>query len=288
MNYKSISTGGAVDNMGGTSIRILYAPISYFAVNGIKKLPASPSNPDAAVTISASHQFKPGKGFHTIRCILDTNKISLKPVGERGGRGLKEEFEGKVSGNSKLMAFLMAMFKNDEFVVLIPTHDGLYIQVGSEDLPCELLPEHETGTIESGVNSMMVKGTSFTLRRTFYSGAITMFPEGAGTVVVNFTALGADAETFELRLADGTTIATLTQAVGDTLEDIAYKFYQSVSNADVLSPTAAALGFTATLTGTTVIVRTPFEGEVNYIGTAVSVTSNATIVAAVSPTFTEL
>lgn len=227
-NYKNLSRIGARDNMGGASVRLLFAPIDYFVSGGIKKKPLNPINPEAAVTIAESHQFRLGKGFHTIRAILDTNKLKADPVGERGGRGIKQEYEAKVSGNTKLMAYLMALMKNDEFIILVPTHDGLYIQLGSEDLPAEMLPSHDTGTIESGVNSMMVKITEYTLGRTFYGGAIQELTDETFEASVAFSTV-TDGDSVNINL-DGNTIATAVAGASDTPVDFMYKLLTSAES----------------------------------------------------------
>lgn len=274
MNYKNIKTLGAADNMGGASIRLLYAPVSYFATGGIKKVPTNPTDLEASVTISDNHVFKLGKGFHTIRCIIDTNKLKAGIVGERGGRGIKNEYEGKVSGNTRLMAALQAKMKNDEFIILVPLHDGQYIQLGSEDLPAEMMPEHDTGTIESGVNSMMLKITEFTMRRTFYTGAITTFPEGAGSASLTISA-GAENDTVTVNV-NGQEIGTVTFGASDDNEDAAFQLQQSI-NTDTPN-----LGFTANLQGAKVTVFSPADSEVNYLGMEMDVVLTGT--AAVSST----
>jgi hypothetical protein len=262
--YKNLSTAGARDNMGGASVVALYAPISYFVDGGIKTRPIDSEDLEARVTISQTHVFKAGKGFHKIRCILDTNKLKADPVGERGGRGIKEEYEAKVSGNTKLMAALMAMFKNDEFVVLIPTHDGLFVQLGSEYLPAEILPSHDTGTIESGVNSMMVKITNYTMSRTFYAGAIQYAPtDDVLGAKVNILAPEVDDEV-NLRI-DGNLIATAKNETGDTAQDFTYKLYLS------LNELGLDFGIQASMEFNTLDLRAAPMELYNWLGQAVAI-----------------
>ena len=268
MNYPNLATTGARDNMGGTSVRLLYAPISYFAPGGIKKIPANPTSLEEKVTIALTHVFLAGKGFHTIRCILDTNKLKADPVGERGGRGIKEEYEAKVSGNTKEMAAFMAMCKNDEFVCLVPTHDGLYVQLGSEDLPAEILPGHDTGTVESGVNSMMVKITNFTMNRTFYAGAIQNFSTGTtykAKVNILTEAVG-DIITLSLF---GSVIATAENETGDTWQDFLYKLYTAIND----DPTSIAIS--AQLEGQNVYLIGSNFDAIDFNGAVLSVVATA-------------
>lgn len=233
MNYANLSTTGSSNNMGGMAIVLLYAPISYFTPGGIKKAPANPATLEESVTITQNHEFLPGKGFHSIRSILDTNKLKSDIVGERGGRGMKAEYECKISGNTKLMAALTAKFKNDEFIVLAKMHDGTYIQLGSEDLPAEILPTHDTGTIENGVNSMMAKITTFELSRNWYEGTITHMPAPVLTssqheASVSFSSLG-DGDSINLDLG-GNIIATAEYTAGDSLVDFLFKLYESLAD----------------------------------------------------------
>jgi hypothetical protein len=260
--YKNLSTAGARDNMGGTSVELLYAPISYFVDGGIKTPPTNTEDLEASVTIADTHVFKVGKGFHKIRCILDTNKLKADPVGERGGRGIKEEFEGKVSGNTKLMAALMARFKNDEFIVLVRLHDGLRVQLGSEYLPAEILPSHDTGSIESGVNSMMTKITNFTMSRVFYDGAIQYAPtEDVLGAIVNIFAPEVDDEV-NVKIG-GNLIATAKNETGDTHQDFTYKLYLS------LNELGLDFGIQASMEFNTLNLRAVQMELYNWLGQAV-------------------
>lgn len=262
--YKNLTSTGARDNMGGTSVEFLYAPISYFADGGIKTRPIDSEDLEARVTISQTHQFRPGRGFHKIRCILDTNKLKADPVGERGGRGIKEECEGKVSGNSKLMAALMAMFKNDEFIVLVRLHDNTVVQLGSEYLPAEILPSHDTGSIESGVNSMMMKITNFTMSRTFYAGAIQYAPSEVNlTAFISILSTVVDDEV-NLKIG-GNIFGTAKNETGDTWMDFNYKLYLSVTENGLL------YGIIPTMTDNELIFTAiPYEDN-NWLNQAIQI-----------------
>lgn len=257
-NYKNLATAGARDNMGGASVVLLYAPIAYFIEGGIKKVLPNPATLEDSVTISTTHQFKPGKGFHKMRCILDTNKLKADPVGERGGRGIKEEYEGKVSGNTRLMAALMAMFKNDEFIVLVPLHDGQYVQLGSDLLPAEILPSHDTGSIESGVNSMMIKITNFTMSRAFYTGAIQLANEANLEAKFAFSTVTAS-DSINIRLG-GNIIATATADTFDAQIDVLYKLLLSLSDLGIV------FGVQGNLIQDQLVIRTfPYQ-DYNWLG----------------------
>lgn len=296
--YMDIRRISSQDNMGGTSIVSFYAPIWYFKDNtGIKKPGvATTQNPLLGVTITGTHEFKPGYGFHVIRSIIDTTKLKASIVGERGGRGIKQEYEGKVSGNTKQMAVFQRMAKNDEFIVIHRMPDGTMIQQGSDDLPAEILPEHDTGTIESGVNAMMTKITDYTMSRYFYEGGITLQSDGTGAVatfvVGNAGAAGDTAEVSfapisgpavpisslftQTNLTPAATATALAQLINDLSATTGFSAVANGDKVQVIAPSEEAQSFnggalTFAVTGAISLVQTAgslvFQGGVNPSGT---------------------
>ncbi len=156
-------------NMGGFSVVAYFAPLSAFTT--IKDVKGT-TDPGDSVTIDGSHVFASNRGFIKVFTTLDTAKLASETVGERGGMAQKFTGEYFYPGNSKLAAELAKNCLTDEYILLLKDVNpgGKFIQIGTKDLPAEIKPKFDSGTISSGRKGYTFSFESFALSMLFYEG----------------------------------------------------------------------------------------------------------------------
>ena len=165
------------DNTPGLLGYVLFAPEAWF--DSIAKAPKYSAAQAAAGTsaiIADNHTFKAGLGFLKLYITLDSNELKADIVGERDGRGLKFGFEGFHPGNKPESLELLNLVKNTGGIMLVPTPDEEFIQVGAEGLPVELMPSFGTGKLSSGRRGITVKGECYATGIKLYRGDIALKP----------------------------------------------------------------------------------------------------------------
>lgn len=178
MDYQDlIAPAGTADNMGGTTQRVYFAPLSTFL--SIKKPTASPSTLADLVDITTAHTFNTGGCFLKAYCTADKGKVDVKPQGERDGKSFMQEAEFFYPGNESQAHAMAAQFKNDKFIFLFEKPDSAtkgYLQVGTEMFPAEISPEFTTGTNASGVQGYIFKVSAMTDKQYIYKSTISLTP----------------------------------------------------------------------------------------------------------------
>nr|WP_322625655.1 hypothetical protein [uncultured Flavobacterium sp.] len=123
------NVGGAVaEPIAGIATEILLCPIGDFTVVGA---PASTIDgyTDIAdlVTIQAAHTHPSGKGFTSIKAVLETGALTTTPIGERGGRLYQNQLVFETRGSDVERLAFDRLIKNFEGVIL-------FREVGSGNL----------------------------------------------------------------------------------------------------------------------------------------------------------
>ncbi len=168
---------GQDDNMGGTTQRIFFAPISYF--DTIQTPAAGPVTFDAKSKIVTAHTFLVGKGFSKIYCTANKGKIDAKSQGETDGKSLKMEGEFFFPGSLAMAHGLASTIKNENLIILTELPDSAdngYIQTGSEMFPAKIDPEFTSSTNEGGVRGYTFKYYANTPTVYIYDATITEQP----------------------------------------------------------------------------------------------------------------
>ena len=172
---------GGKDNQPGLGQTIFIAPVEWFET--IKGFKTSTGTGDS-VTIDGSHSFKddpanPGKkyGFLKAYSTLDTAQLKLAPIGERDGRGYKSTLQFFNPGNSPESAEFMRIIKNHNNLILVRTPDGVVQQMGSEDLPAEIVGAYDSGKLSGGRRGTTYDAEAYQNGPIFYEGAIDTKPE---------------------------------------------------------------------------------------------------------------
>lgn len=184
-----VDVGGGIDNAGGVSTKFWYAPLDYFL--SVKKPIDEPSDVIQRTSILETHEFKPGKGFHTGQSILNSGQFKAMLTGDRGGRAMKFEALCQVIQEVQSLLGNMDLMKNQRLIFLFKFPGGKIIQIGSEDIYAEATGiEYDSAKLEEGVNSLKFSAVSFNYRPTFYFGDILEFPGSGNTpdveVSINF------------------------------------------------------------------------------------------------------
>lgn len=189
--YYDLPKRNGRQNMGGFSVLVYFAPLSVFTT--VKDVKAT-TDPGDSVTIDGAHVFASTKGFIKAYTTLDTAKLLTETIGERGGRAKKITGEFVYPGMSKLAAELDRNCQNDEFVILVKDINpgGKFIQVGTKDLPADLMAKFDSGTVSSGR-----KGFTFSFEA--YAHSLLFYEEDPElTLDATFASTGGleDAETY--------------------------------------------------------------------------------------------
>lgn len=84
------------------------------------------------------HEFAQGKGFNTIKLVVETGKVESATLGERKRRLYQNTFTGQIAGTNEEVLGFMRMVKNEDFIVLVEeVGSGNIRQFGSARLSAE-------------------------------------------------------------------------------------------------------------------------------------------------------
>ena len=161
------------DNAPGTKKKVLVAPSRLFTA--IATPAAAGAGDGDTIEITGNHTFAAPDGFVELYTTLDTQELVAEMVGERDSRILNPKFDCFHPGIYKELLEFGNWAKDDEFIVLVQLLDGTYVQLGNEDVGCDI-----TYKLGSGKNSGGGKGATFTVE-TFgtpyiYAGVVTLKP----------------------------------------------------------------------------------------------------------------
>jgi hypothetical protein len=174
VNYVNLPGLEANENRPGLMKNIYIAPVRDFATLAV---PAPTGNMDgSSVVIAADHTFNVGRGWVRMYSTLESAQLIAETIGERDGRGHRSELTAFRPGVSAANIEFANKALYDEFIILVETLEGEFLQMGSERMGVECTGAAlDTGTVGGGR-----KGYTFTFD-TFgsiyvYNGAITELP----------------------------------------------------------------------------------------------------------------
>ncbi len=165
-------------NVGGTTSRIRFAPVSYFATIATKKELSdmtATANSDF-IQITGDHIFNTGKCFLESYITRDTGKVTSKPNADRDSTGHMTTFEGMIPGADSATEANLLMAANDKLIVLIELADGQWLQLGSERFYAEMKYEWSSENNEKGERGWKITVTAFDTSKAYYTGAFQMTP----------------------------------------------------------------------------------------------------------------
>lgn len=165
---------GTEDNMGGTAMKIYYAPVRDF--NVIAKPTATPTSLDDLVEISTAHTMKSGKKLLELYVTMDTGEIDDEPQGERDARSFLSKCKFKHPGMNATILGFASQAKNDKFIFFIPLADGTVRQIGTEQFYAECIGKLVTGKNGSGYRGYEGEIQAFGPKLYIYTAALPLTP----------------------------------------------------------------------------------------------------------------
>lgn len=165
-------------NVGGTTSRIRFAPLSYFASIASKLELSDMSATDNLdfIVIDGDHTFAVGKGWHESYITRDTGKVTSKPNADRDSTGHVTTFEGMIPGADALTEAILLQAENDKLIACIELADGHWLQLGSARFYAEMKHEWSSESNEKGERGWKITITAFDTSKAYYAGAFTMYP----------------------------------------------------------------------------------------------------------------
>ncbi|MBK7692122.1 MAG: hypothetical protein IPJ31_13795 [Bacteroidetes bacterium] len=164
----------------GVSDYLHFAPVSWFAVNGIQ-CPVPPyATLGDEVKVTADHTFLVTKGFLKAICAPSKNMISAATIGEQGSKKFMQKIECFLAGTKEELHATIAGLLNEPLVLLVKDSDcdaGNYYQVGCD---CNFAyvesAEFATGTLKDGQKGYKLTFEFPTEKILIYSGVVELKP----------------------------------------------------------------------------------------------------------------
>lgn len=159
-------------NAAGLAMNLLVAPLSLFT------LVAAPGTYTVAgdeVKIVADHTFGASDGFTKLRFVPDSHGLNATMPEGRDSSGYMPVVEGAiVAASEEIMAEVLRNHATTDVIVLVPTANGKYIQLGTEHFPAQVRQTGDsTGTAVEGESKQAVKIISNQPKKLYYEGTIT-------------------------------------------------------------------------------------------------------------------
>jgi hypothetical protein len=172
------------DNFSGTKQRLYLAREDFFQTianldnppDGTTLNPFNPNDDVGMVTVTANHTFVTGRGWIELYMTRDTSSVVMD---------MQEEFD-RTGGNINVEFFhpglrkeIAAFFRKSNaynWIGLVETLDGKFLQLGRKDLWASVRAGFTTGTLTGdrrGFNGML---TTYDGGLIFYEGIITPYP----------------------------------------------------------------------------------------------------------------
>ncbi len=176
MGFESLKKNKIRDNAPGLRKDMLLAEREWFddAADGLKK-PGAAANPGDTLRITETHAFVAGRGFVPFHTTLGTGQLTGEMVGDKESRTNKPTLVGKHPGLTAENVEFYQKLKSGDYIVLVRTLAGEYIQLGEDGLEAEVMFSFDSGTVESGYQGITATIENYG-KLYFYEGDITLHP----------------------------------------------------------------------------------------------------------------
>lgn len=249
MELQDIKGLNGAPNMPGVGTILWFCPVEDLET---VQVPAS-----GEVKITTAHVAKPGKGFIQVYNSLQSGGVDGGQKGGIDGYYIDSTYSGFIPGIRPEVAKLMMTIQNTEGIWII-RHNGLYIQLGTKDLPayCSYMPK--TGKVGGDdVAGYEIKITSFDIGNWFYTANIPLRPNGG---------ISAGAALFTAPTPTATVVYVARVRQGNVIIELGAYAAQDGDNdsalASGIAAAATANGFTVAATGNVVSL----SNAANYNG----------------------
>jgi hypothetical protein len=145
MNYNNVTDlalnfGDGEDNPSGVAEIAYFIPLSWFAVNGLKK-PTASTTAASLITISTAHVLAAGKYAIPVTPLFSKSGINWKMAGEELSKIMEIGADIFIPDNSVKSLGTVQAIKNYRGILLIGKADdsGHFWQIGSEKISCKVV-----------------------------------------------------------------------------------------------------------------------------------------------------
>jgi len=174
MAYQTLKKNKTRDNAPGLRKNIYFAERDWFTTLAVPVAPFT--NPGDSLRISTDHVFEATKGFIGMHTTLATAELVAEMVGERESRTNNPSITAQHPGlTAEVIEFLQQM-KSGDWIVLIETLAGEFIQLGEDGLECEVMYSFGSGKVDGGYQGVTATVSNFG-KPYFYEGALVMYPD---------------------------------------------------------------------------------------------------------------
>ena len=163
----------------GISAFALLAPVSSFAVGGIKSPVAPFTSPGDSIIIKTAHEFLAGLGFIYYALAPKKNQLDAKTIGDTGFNKQIQEATIFIPGNSPAMMEQYQKLINVPLIVLVKDSNcaaDLYMHMGCDCEGAFLAGDFATGTSDTGVKGITAKIT--------YDGPVQYYTVSGGPAII--------------------------------------------------------------------------------------------------------
>lgn len=174
MAYQTLKKNKVRDNAPGLRKNIYFAERDWFET--LQK-PAAPfANPGDSLKITTDHVFETGKGWIGMHTTLATAELVAEMVGERESRTNNPSLTAQHPGlTAEIIEFLQQM-KSGDWIVIVETLAGEFIQIGEDGLECEVMYSFGSGRVDGGYQGVTATISNFG-KPYFYEGDLLMYPD---------------------------------------------------------------------------------------------------------------
>lgn len=164
------------DNNGGTKKFFFMAERNKFLL--LKALKTT-TNPGDQVTIDGTHTFiapvapVTAEGFVKIYTTEDTGEAMAESIGSPDGYSKKVSFKAFHPGTYKEFSEWERNAKNGEFILLVPTANGKYIQIGLDGLEATVKGAWKGSKLSGDGSGWEIESWAYANSVNFYEGTIT-------------------------------------------------------------------------------------------------------------------
>ncbi len=176
MAYASLKKNKIRDNAPGIRKNIYLAERDWFLDNTGLKAPVGPFTAlGDSLRIVGNHEFKEGFGFLQFHTTLATAELVAEMVGERESRTNNPSLTAQHPGlTAEVVEFLQVM-KAGDWIVLVQTLAGEFIQIGEDGLEAEVMYSFGSGKVDGGYQGVTATISNYG-KPYFYEGDLTIFP----------------------------------------------------------------------------------------------------------------
>ena len=176
MGFESLKKNKVRDNAPGLRKNVLIAERDWFVANTGLKAPVGPfTDPGDSLRITGDHEFVEGFGFVPFHATLATAELTAENVGDRESRTNNPSLVAQHPGLTAEIVEFFQSRKNGDWIVLMQTLAGEWIQMGEDGLEAEIMFTFGSGKVDGGYQGVTATISNYG-KPYFYEGDIVYYP----------------------------------------------------------------------------------------------------------------